>query len=671
MTAALAALAAGAAAAGIAVKAFSLAVGPQMEGVAEVAKLAEEAQKAAASGAADAAEKQKAYTDALAELPPATRETAKAFIALKDDYRSWSDSLSPTTMPIVTRGIEFLRRLLPSLTPFVRAAAGAFSSFFDDLEDGVRSARFKEWVAEMAGAAGPALRDFLRIILNLGIGFAGLLQAFLPTSAGVTGGLVDMSAAFARWATSLKGSEGFEEFLQQAREGGATLGQLAIAAGTLLVAAAPLIGVSTQVALALARVIQAMPPGVLSVLATLILSVAVAVKVWAVGARIAAVSNRVLASSTWAVIAGWLRMMAVGVMAYARVAKAAVLSAARTAAAWAGAALRSMVAFAAQLIRTAAIAVAQFALMAARAVAWAAVMAAQWLIAMGPIGWVILIVTALVALVIAKWDTVKAWTLAAWTAVRTAVTVAVQGVLAAVAWLGQIPGWVLGWFTRAKDLGIAAMVALVVWLAGLPGRVRSAVSGLPGVLRSAATTAFSAFRAAASSQASTFLGWVRGMPGRISSAIGSLRGLLVGKGKDLVRGLFAGVRSMGGWLKSSLTSFAKSIIPGPIAKALRIGSPSRLMADEIGRWIPAGIAVGAEEHSGVLDKTMQGLVTTPSPGQVATAAGTGSSTATVSGGRTVVELRSSGSRVDDMLLEILRDAVSIRGGDVQVVLGKR
>jgi hypothetical protein len=43
------------------------------------------------------------------------------------------------------------------------------------------------------------------------------------------------------------------------------------------------------------------------------------------------------------------------------------------------------------------------------------------------------------------------------------------------------------------------------------------------------------------------------------------------------------------------------------------------------------------------------------------------------GGRTapvVIELRSSGSAVDDMLLKILRNAIRTRGGNVQVVLGK-
>lgn len=42
-----------------------------------------------------------------------------------------------------------------------------------------------------------------------------------------------------------------------------------------------------------------------------------------------------------------------------------------------------------------------------------------------------------------------------------------------------------------------------------------------------------------------------------------------------------------------------------------------------------------------------------------------------SGGTTVLELRSSGSRMDDMLLEILRGAISVRGGDPNVVLRTR
>jgi hypothetical protein len=39
------------------------------------------------------------------------------------------------------------------------------------------------------------------------------------------------------------------------------------------------------------------------------------------------------------------------------------------------------------------------------------------------------------------------------------------------------------------------------------------------------------------------------------------------------------------------------------------------------------------------------------------------------GGRTVIELRSGGSRLDDLLVELLSHAIRVRGGDVQAILG--
>jgi hypothetical protein len=670
---ALGGLAAGAAAAGLAYKAFSLAAGPQMESVTEVSKLAEEAQKAVAAGAEDAAEKQKAYKDAMSQLPPATQQTAKAFIGLKKDYKGWSDEMSGTTMPIFTKGIEILRDLLPMLTPFVKAAASAISGFLDEVAVGVKSAGFKEWAADMASAAGPALRNFLSVIKNLAIGFGGLLQAFLPVSDGMTGGLVQMSQAFADWGSSLKGSEGFATFLELAQEGGTTLGQLALAVGNLLVALAPLIGVTTQVALALARIINALPPEVLSVLATTIAAVVIGMKAWAIGARVVATANALMASSSLAAIRGWVRMMAVGVAAYVRIAAAAVASAARTAAAWAGAALRSMATFAVQMIRTALVAVGQFALMAARAIAWAAVMAAQWLIAMGPIGWITIAVIALVALIIAKWDLVKQWTLAAWSYVSSAISTAIQAILTAIGFLASIPGRIAGYFGAAKTAAISRMTALVSWLRGVPGKAGAALAGLVGSLRNAAVNGFNAFRSAASSRAASFISWVRGMPKRIASAIGSLSGLLVSKGRDVIRGLWNGIKAMGSWLKNQLINFAKSMIPGPIASALGISSPSRLMADQVGRWIPAGIAQGVTRHAGVLDSAMSNLVSTPTPSaSMAMAAGVTGVGGGSAGGQTprAVTLRSDGSAFSDLVIGTIRDAVGDRGGNVQFVLGR-
>lgn len=60
------------------------------------------------------------------------------------------------------------------------------------------------------------------------------------------------------------------------------------------------------------------------------------------------------------------------------------------------------------------------------------------------------------------------------------------------------------------------------------------------------------------------------------------------------------------------------------------------------------------------------------PGQESLAilqAGENVTPAARSGGATVIEVRSGGSRMDDLLVEILRRSIRTRGGDVQVVLG--
>lgn len=598
-TAALGGLAAGAAAAGLAVKAFSAAVGPQMEAVQEVADLAAEAEKAAAEGAADAAEKQQEYTDALARLPPATRDAASAFVGLKSDYKAWSDSLSTTTMPVVTKGIGVLRDLLPTLTPFVKGAATAFSGFFDDVSAGIKSAEFKEWASETAAASGPALRDILDVVKNLAVGFGGLLQAFLPASAGMTGGLVTMSAAFADWGTSLDDSEGFATFLDLAEQGAGTLGDLGGAALDLFVALSPLLGVTTQLVLVLAQMISGVPTPVLAGLAVAIGAVTVASKAWAIAQLVVAARNRIWTASQWQLNA-------------------------------------SMFA--------------------------------------SPIFWVVAAIVALIAVVVliaTKTDWFQqAWSVA-WGFIKATTDTAVSGIGTALGWFASLPGRLGGWFGSAKDAAVAKLVALTIWLTGLPGRTASALAGLPGSLGRSARSGFQAFRSAAGQKADEFLGWVRGMPRRIASGIGSLGGLLVGKGRDVVRGLWRGIKSMGGWLRDTLIGWAKSIIPGPVAKALGIASPSKVMADEVGRWIPAGIVDGIESGQGAVDRTMRNLVNTPTPGQAtaaAVAAQTSAATgaAGAGGGRIVIDV--TGTDAD--WKRLIRRMVRVDGrGSVQTAFG--
>ncbi|MFI6700322.1 phage tail tape measure protein [Streptomyces sp. NPDC050509] len=279
-------------------------------------------------------------------------------------------------------------------------------------------------------------------------------------------------------------------------------------------------------------------------LAAVVLAARVAMFTYSTISSVVSAAHAVISSSTWTVIGNWVRMTAMGLMAYARIAGAAVLSAATTGAAWVGSALVSIGTWIAAVIRAGVTAAGQFVMMAARAVAWAAVMAAQWLIAMGPIGWAIAAVIGLAVLIIANWARIKAATSAAWS-------------------------WVWG-----KIKSVAASIV-------------TSVSG--AVTR--ALAAWDRFRAGAVAKASAVVAWMRGLPGRLAGALGNLGSLLVSKGRAVVQGLWSGIVSMGGWIRSKLMSWARSMIPGPIAKALGIASPSKVTTAQ-GRWVARGLVAG-------------------------------------------------------------------------------
>ncbi|MCG7529640.1 hypothetical protein MHW47_35060, partial [Streptomyces sp. OfavH-34-F] len=208
---------------------------------------------------------------------------------------------------------------------------------------------------------------------------------------------------------------------------------------------------------------------------------------------------------------------------------------------------------------------------------------------------VVPVITAIVALLQGNFG--EAWELA-----KTAVSNAAELVGEAV---GKLAEWV------GNGIGAA-----VDWIKGLPGRAWQALSPLAGQLRDRAASALRDFKDTVVTKAGEVIAWARGLPGRIGEAIGDLGSLLVDKGKDVVRGLYEGVKSMGGWLKDKLSSFASSMVPGPIADALGIASPSKVMARDIGRWIPAGVVKGVESGKGAVDRAMRSLVTPPAAPQL-------------------------------------------------------
>ncbi|MFF0001290.1 phage tail tape measure protein [Streptomyces avermitilis] len=329
-------------------------------------------------------------------------------------------------------------------------------------------------------------------------------------------------------------------------------------------------------------------------------------------------------TTTTAVVAGWVAQgtAQAGAVASFLAANATIL------AGW--------IAQGASAVATAATVVGSWIAMGAQAMIQAARMAAAWLISMGPIALVIAAVVGLVALIVANWDSIVEYTTQAWDWVWDKIK-RVGEMLVEFFLNFTLVGLIIKHWDTIWKATKTAWDTLVNWVREIPGMLYNAF--LKWTLLGLIIGHWQGIKTATVNKAGEMVAWVRGLPKRISDAIGSLKQLLYDKGTDVVRGLWNGIRSMGSWLRSTLISWAKDLIPGPIAKALGIHSPSRVMARSVGRWIPAGVVAGIRSGQGALDRVMSNLVTPPAVPQFAGAGATvsayGSPYASTSAGATV------------------------------------
>lgn len=170
--------------------------------------------------------------------------------------------------------------------------------------------------------------------------------------------------------------------------------------------------------------------------------------------------------------------------------------------------------------------------------------------------------------------------------------------------------------------------------------------------------------------------WVAGLPGMILHAIGDLGSLLWYEGQNIVIGLWNGIVSMSAWLARTLVGWAEDVIPGPIAHALGINSPSTVMRDRIGRWIPAGVVEGIKTGAPAVSRAMAALAGIPAAsGSLATlsapAVSTGRGLTTTSTGSTVthrVVIDVTGG--ESAFKAFVRNMVRVDGrGSVQTAFG--
>ena len=93
---------------------------------------------------------------------------------------------------------------------------------------------------------------------------------------------------------------------------------------------------------------------------------------------------------------------------------------------------------------------------------------------------------------------------------------------------------------------------------------------------------------------------------KIWNAIKNINWIQVGK--DIINGLINGIGAMGSALWDAAKNIASSAL-NAIKSFFGIASPSKVMRDEVGKWIPPGIAVGIEANTQPLTKALHDVST--------------------------------------------------------------
>lgn len=137
--------------------------------------------------------------------------------------------------------------------------------------------------------------------------------------------------------------------------------------------------------------------------------------------------------------------------------------------------------------------------------------------------------------------------------------------------------------TKAKQAGRDFLNNVVNFVSQLPGRIATFISNIIGNLVTFVSNMGSKGAEAASSLFDNVVNGLASLPSSILSI-----------GSDIVSGLWEGISGAAGWLYDKVAGFAGGILDGA-KKALGINSPSRKFRDEVGRWLPEGIAVGFEK----------------------------------------------------------------------------
>ena len=176
-----------------------------------------------------------------------------------------------------------------------------------------------------------------------------------------------------------------------------------------------------------------------------------------------------------------------------------------------------------------------------------------------------------------------------------------------ISWISQLPGqfwtyitdiigkvaeFALNLISKGYEAGSNFVSSVISFVTGLPGQIWSVLSNAIGKVAEFVVKMGSKGIEAAKSLWNGIVDTLVGLPGKMADI-----------GKNIVEGIWNGIKNAKDWLLSKIGDFANGVVDG-IKGFFGIHSPSKVMRDAIGKFLPPGIAVGFEVAMPKAQKSM-------------------------------------------------------------------
>lgn len=200
------------------------------------------------------------------------------------------------------------------------------------------------------------------------------------------------------------------------------------------------------------------------------------------------------------------------------------------------------------------------------------------------------------------WNAIKDVVSTVWNGIKTVVTTAINGVRSVItSVMNGIKSVMTSIWNAIKSVTSSVMSGIRSVVSSGMSSVRSVVSNMMNAVRSAFSAGWNAARSVTSSGINAAVNVVRSAASSMASA-----------GRNFVMGFVNGIRGAIGAAASAAASMARAAMSSAKA-ALGIHSPSRVMRDQVGYYVAAGMAVGMRNNADMVQKAANRLAQSAIP----------------------------------------------------------